>query len=343
VFEYNRIVDTNLWTDDPVARPAIPWHFVKQTIINANGTSYPYSRLGSASETAGVHGDGGARRVVIRHNTVEGTFDGVNGYHEGFDRYSMQDADVHDNLFRQLADDGLDVARGTINYRAWNNRFERTLTVLSGPAEYGPIYFFRNEAWRTGNAGVGKTLDGRVPPAAFFKYGGKSVPTARVYVLHNTLWTDQTTWDTVSGGAEFASPGAFEEAHFLRNNVIRATRYAYAATDRPGRWDEDYNDFSTSDTSRGLQLGNRSYDGRPGRTVAAYRAASGQGAHTNTRGEFVVVSDSQLAGPLDADLRPGLESHFIDAGTPLPNISDRPGIDYSGAAPDLGAHESGGL
>ncbi|HEU5316355.1 MAG TPA: hypothetical protein VFX49_09615, partial [Chloroflexota bacterium] len=339
VIERNRVVNSGLWSADQAARPSIPWTFVKQTITNADGTTYRTRRVGGLSEASGVGGQGGAQRVVIRHNTVEGTFDGVNGFHSGFDRYSMRDADVHDNLFRQLVDDGLDVARGSINYRAWNNRFEQTLTVLSGPADYGPVYFFRNTAWRTGSAGVAKTGEGEGPGSTFFKYGGSSAPTARVYVLHNTLWTDRTAPDGTNGGAEWASPGTREEAYYLRNNVLRASKHAFIATGTPGRWDEDFNDFSTSDASKGVLYNGTEYDGGPGRTVAAYRAASGQGAHTNTRAGFTVTSDVQFQGAAAGDLRLAAGSAFRDAGTPVPNLSDRPGADFAGAAPDLGAWE----
>jgi hypothetical protein len=50
--------------------------------------------------------------------------------------------------------------------------------------------------------------------------------------------------------------------------------------------------------------------------------------------------DRLLASPRDGDLTPrGGANPLVDGGTPIPNISDRPGVDYRGAAPDLGAIE----
>ena len=49
--------------------------------------------------------------------------------------------------------------------------------------------------------------------------------------------------------------------------------------------------------------------------------------------------DSWLADPAGGDLGLAAGSPFVDAGVPVPNVSDRPGVDYTGAAPDLGAVE----
>jgi hypothetical protein len=175
-----------------------------------------------------------------------------------------------------------------------------------------------------------------------FKYSGKSVPGARVYVLHNTLWTDDSgncatlPCAGVTGGAQHAGSGPNPEAFYLRNNLFRFTRYAFEAPGVP-RWDEDYNHFATTSRTRGLFYGGREYT----TNVAAYRAASGQGAHSNVIGDFVTASvlDGQLVRATAGDLRLVDGSAFVDAGVPVPNISDRAGVDFRGAAPDLGANE----
>ena len=75
---------------------------------------------------------------------LQTAFNGVvTGYNEGFDRYAGQDMDVHDNLIRHQADDALEPELAAINFRAWNNRIEHSLTVLStGPVHFGPIYLW---------------------------------------------------------------------------------------------------------------------------------------------------------------------------------------------------------
>ncbi|MBI4507094.1 MAG: hypothetical protein HY691_16300, partial [Chloroflexi bacterium] len=99
-----------------------------------------------------------------------------------------------------------------------------------------------------------------------------------------------------------------------------------------GRWDEDYNSFSTTDAGRGLRYGT-SYT----TDVRAYRAASGQGAHTNVASDFVTAP--ALQNPAAGDLSLPAGSALVDAGVPVSNLSDRAGVDYRGAAPELGARE----
>ncbi|MBI4505790.1 MAG: hypothetical protein HY691_09670 [Chloroflexi bacterium] len=331
IVQYNLFEDTSLWSDDP-GDPAIPWTFVKLAPRLADGTTYPSWRIGGDAESTAVSGRGGAMRVVVRYNTMDGLFNGVGtGENQRFDRYAGMDMDVHDNLIRRLADDALEPEWAVINFRAWRNRIEQTATVLStGPATYGPLYLFRNEAWRAGAEGVGRDGTGDVGVGAtFFKYSGRSTPPARVYVLHNTLWTDARD---VSGGAQYAGGGPATEMLYLRNNIIHASRYAFSAPTGSGRWDEDYNAFSTTDRIRGLEYGRRYTT-----DVPAYRGASGQGAHTNLSGDF--VTPPVLADPAAGDLRLPRGSPLVDAGVPVPNVSDRPDIDYRGAAPDLGASE----
>jgi hypothetical protein len=330
VVQDNIIQDSTLWSVDP-ANPAIPWNFIKSNLQNADGSAYPTSKVGGYAESAGIGGRGSAKRVVVRRNLIEGTFNGVGtGYNAGFDRYSGQDMDVYDNLMRHIPDDALEPELAAINFRAWNNRFEETLTVLSvGPVHYGPVYLFRNSAWRTGVDGVGRDGQLKGPAATMIKYSGESSPTARVFVLHNTFWTDRRA----DGGSQFASLGPAPEALYLRNNLIRAARYAFEAPTADGTWDEDYNYFLTTDTSRGLSLGPAIYRAN----VQAYRDATGNGAHTNEERGF--VGDLPLMNAAEGDLRAVPSSPLVDAGVPVPNLSDRAGIDYQGAAPDIGVEE----
>ncbi|MCC6176377.1 MAG: hypothetical protein IT305_13810 [Chloroflexi bacterium] len=335
VVEFNRIVDSNLWTDDRESRPAIPWIFIKDKIRNANGSHYGTSDIGAVSASSALSGSGTARRVVFRRNTIEGTFNAVgDGSNSSYDRYAAQDMDVHDNLIRHIPDDALEPEGTVINFRAWNNRIEQASTFLStGPVNFGPIYLVRNDVWRIGNAGAGadntgaRGLGGRI-----FKYSGTSRPTARVFVLHNTIWTDQIDPNGIDGGGQSASSGPDTEAFYFRNNILRASKEIFEAPTGPGRWNEDYNHFSTGDPARGLK-----YGARYRTEVDEYRAASGQGAHTNVASDF--ITPPTLVNPTAGDMSLPPGSPLIDAGMQVPNISDRPGVDFSGAAPDLGARE----
>jgi hypothetical protein len=153
-------------------------------------------------------------------------------------------------------------------------------------------------------------------------------------VLHNTLWADPSlSASIVSGLADYgAGSGGWAEAFYLRNNIIHTTRYG-AAVAVANMWDEDYNHFSTTDRARGLQFVGTNYT----TNVSAYRTASKQGAHTNVSSDFITAP--LVSNALAGDLALPMGSPLIDAGVVVPNISDRAGVDYTGAAPDLGATE----
>jgi hypothetical protein len=333
--ERNRFVDTGLWSVDP-ANPAIPWNFIK-TALRLNGAATDWSRVGAEAETTAIGARGGAKRTVVRYNTIDGFFNGVGVYNEGFDRYAQQDADVYNNLVQHISDDSFEPEQQAINWRVWNNRLEEVSTALStGPVAYGPVYFFRNEVWRLGSRGVG--ADGRGDKGVgvvAFKFSGQSKPAARVYVINNTFWTDQPGAD---GGNQYAGGGANSERFYLRNNIFRMTRYAFAppvnGAKGNDRWDEDYDFFFTSDPARGINYGSNRLD------LAAYRTASGQGSNANRAdpsGAF--RTEPALTDAPNGNLTIAAGSPLIDAGVVVPNIADRPGIDYQGNAPDLGAKE----
>jgi hypothetical protein len=316
LIERNLILDSALWSLNQPADATIPWCFVKCEVINADGSTYA-SRVGEGNETTGVWSRGGAQQVVVRRNTIDGPFNGIGAFNADFDRYATQDQDVHDNLLRHVSDDAFEPEQVAINWRLWNNRVEHSAVVLStGPVAYGPLYVIRNQAWRIGKDGVGRKNDGEVGVAAtFFKYSGASTPPARVFVLHNTLWTDSTfataadPQQGVDGSGQYAGAGPSAELFYLRNNVMRATRYAL----QPAGWDEASNTFSTSDPNGG-------FPGPSGQWTAAQ-------------------VDGWLADPPAGDLGLDPGSPLVDGGVPVPNVSDRPGTDYTGARPDLGATE----
>jgi hypothetical protein len=278
---------------------------------------------------------------VVRHNLIDGPFNGVMAsYSDGWnDRYTAQDMDVYENVIRHIPDDSIETDGHTINMRAWQNRIEDASVIMSiAPLEYGPVFLFRNEAWRVGTQGVpfdasGHTTYGNNGPSPMFKYSGVSTPHGRAYILHNTFWTDPSvTSADVSGGARYGSSGTSNESVYLRNNIIHTTRQVFDVASA-AMWNEDYNSLTTSDTTRGLRYLAKAYT----TDMAGYRAASHQGAHTNVGANF--VTSPGLSNPVAGDLTLPSGSPLIDAGVAVPNISDRAGVDFRGAAPDLGAVE----
>jgi hypothetical protein len=330
VVEHNRFEDANLWAfPQPADGSLIPWSFIKGSITSANGSGYGANRLGEKSESEAIYLSGGAKRMVVRFNTIQGPFNGITGYNVGFDRYASQDTDVHDNLVRQIADDCFEPETYAINWRIWNNRCEDTFTVLSTcPVAFGPVYVFRNVGWRTGSRGVGllRGESGANFVAVGFKYSAGANPPSRVWVVNNTFWSDDVQ---ASGGDQYAGGSGGGERFWVRNNIFRMGRYAFAAPPAP-RWDEDHDHFYTTDPSRGIN-----YNSANQGTIAAYRAASGQGQHSNRAGD-VRAHDPALVDPAAGNLDLPGGSPLVDAGVPVPNIADG----FTGAAPDLGAAET---
>ncbi|MBI4506969.1 MAG: hypothetical protein HY691_15675, partial [Chloroflexi bacterium] len=352
VVERNRFQDFNLRAQ-PGQSPTgiVPWDFVKYTISDVWGSIYKPAGeyIVGSSETSAFGGQGGAREVVFRRNVVDGPFNGVSTWHNGnYDRYSMADLDVHDNLFKNIADDVWENEPNGINARIWNNRVEHSLVFVSiARSEWGPVYIWRNTTWQIGDQEVGITNDGKrgVAALAFKVHGGHTV-VPKVYVAHNTFWSNQPgskAWQITNGGVTNIP------YWFLRNNIVRsAQRTTEWDTILGARWDEDYDHFAISNT--GDAYAGHKYGGTVYRTVtdvAGYRAVSGGAQRTNRYAgqdraftDYAAV-DGLLSGPTAGSLGLAAGSAFIDAGVPVPNISDRTGVDYQGTAPDLGAAESG--
>ncbi|MDP9353435.1 MAG: hypothetical protein M3P51_18095, partial [Chloroflexota bacterium] len=334
--QYNLLRDIGTWSTDPSYR-AIPWNFIKGNMKIGEQTT-GWNRVGAHAETFAIFGRGGARRMVVRRNTIEGYFNGLGGYNEGYDRYSQQDTDVHGNVIRKIADDAFEPEQQAINWRIWGNRIERaSVAVSTGPVRYGPIYFFRNEAWKLGREGVGADNSGSKGVGVVgFKYSGSSSVTPRIYVIHNTFWTNASE---AGGGAQWAGGGSSPDRFWLRNNIFRMTRYAFEAPSNgsANHWNENYNHFATTDTERGISYAGTRYT----TNVSAYRSSSGQGSRTNIRGSFISpgVVDTALAAPLTGSLGLKDGAVFVNSGTPVANISDQ-ASQYAGIAPDLGARES---
>jgi hypothetical protein len=251
--------------------------------------------------------------------------------------------DVHDNVVREIADDPFEPARAA-GWRIWGNRIERTKTVLStgSPTANGALYFFRNVVWRTGTAGLARDYDGG--PAGgqngmVFKYDGLAAPgtQARIYVLHNTVWTDRPeTYTAANAGGGGTRPPGF----YLRDNIFRVGDRAFDYYANPqGAYDEAANQFTTANPARGMRRAAPTKQDSP--TFDAYRADSGQGAGSNAAIGLhdVALLDAQFLDAPSGDLRLRDGSLLRRIGLPVPNLSD-PTPDRQAAdapAPNLGA------
>jgi hypothetical protein len=268
---------------------------------------WPWSATkGHEEEIQGVSIRGG-RGHVVRYNTVDGTFDGIDTTNEFGDENSGADCDLHHNVVHGVTDDGIEPeAMAAINVRIWRNRVDDCFGGMSiAPITEGPIYILYNLLTDFRRHG--------------FKFSHET--DGHQWICHNTVQTDAANQPAV-----FPS-GRYSNVHF-RNNILVGTA-SPAVDDDPGE-SATGNDFdgdvlwSTTPTFfrwRGVNY----------TSIATLRAATG----FEMSGR---AANPQFTSSSADDYRLLPTSPAIDAGLVLAGIND--GL-YVGAAPDAGALEFG--
>jgi hypothetical protein len=352
--------------------PVAPWGWVKQfCFLTARGiaylptslqtvqsggpnngkTFYNRTRQGGRMEGTGMLNTG-SRRTVFRHNIVDGLFNGFGAEVTGGttqyteDMFSNAESDCHDNIFRNLPDDAWEPAHACPNVKFWDNRVEYAISGMStgGPTAWGPLYMFRNTFWRVScSTGFGmqpmedgaNSLRRGDQNAYWFKYDGAANaqrPQARIYVVHNTFWSDDPR---AHGGEPAAGAGSLGQKFYKRNNIIRVyIDFMDFFGPARGGYDEDYNAMAAELATARLRRNpsNASEATVIYATLAAYQAGTGMGTNSNTTLTDlfdVVTLDAQLTDPTAGDLTLAIASDFIGIGVNTP-------LAPSGAV-DLGA------
>jgi hypothetical protein len=369
VIRHNRIRDTNLW-DEFENQPnlnLVSWNAIKGSIRMADGTitktggGPTYAKPCANSETQGVYVTSGARAAIIQYNDFEGVFNGVGIPGAGANsatRTFGANTDILDNRFYGIPDDAFEPEGSAINIRIRGNDVRKCLAGLSvAPIHYGPIYLFRNMFWEIGSRGIGPGVFGpSAPSGKGIKHSNDSRPGARIYIIHNSFDIDQTDPNLLMFAGDSGGGSTRHERFWLKNNIITCTNYVIDGQDY-NNYVEDYNFLCTSRADAGIRMVTEGadpdtkfdYDNTgAGKDFAAYRAATGQGTNSNL---VLGVTKQINAADWLADVRAMWEDRdagvltlvigapAINRGTPIPNISDRAGIDYLGSAPDLGAFE----
>jgi hypothetical protein len=257
-------------------------------------------------EITGISNRGG-RGHVIRRNTVEGMFNGIDARDGDFDENVAADCDIHDNLITRIGDDALeiDVVSG-INVRVWNNRLDDVYVGFSiAPIVQGPTYVLYNTVSTLRRSG--------------FKFSLSS--TGEAWICHNTIVCTQAQTSAVHPS------GPYWNMRF-RNNVLtgidRAPVNDDAGESQSGNdFDHDllYPSAGTLFRWKGVNYG----------SLSALRSATGFEVNGRSGNPMFV---NAAAG--DFTLAAG--SPAVDGGVRLPGINDA----FSGVAPDIGAHERGG-
>jgi hypothetical protein len=258
--------------------------------------------------------------LVIRRNRFRGFFDGlcVCPFNHGpFNTLGRtNETDVYENDVSNCRDDGIETDGQCANVRIWSNRFRECYQGISlSPVLTGPVYCIRNVAW------------GRVNHR-LFKIGWNGHRGA-MYLFHNTSHT--------ATGLMAAGKTVTWDLLFARNNAWHslggATAWGFALNvdaDLPGHpVDLDYDNFA-----RQWAVDNGSdvlgvWQGEPASLRVVQEKARQYLHGRNAFPGFVNAETGDFA------LRP--DSPLVDAGIHVPGIND----DFAGAAPDIGAVESG--
>ena len=259
----------------------------------------------SLFNTAGNH--------VIRYNECYSDLehmynDVIGGGSNGSFRGSPgHDSDIYGNLVSHCWDDGLEVEGGNRNTRVWGNYIAQSAMMIGNAAtSIGPLYIWCNvcarSQWKPDYHG-----------GYFLKMGfagGEHWMTGHQYIFHNTLFRSDDWLPTGGLGGN-----RIVKHTVSRNNIlhVRSPR-GRSASEAKQNVDNDF-DY---DLYNGLVPKDQEKHGVRGEPV--YDTAAGFDPATRT-GRFQLAPASPGAG----------------VGQPIPNFSDG----YTGAAPDIGAHQRG--
>lgn len=222
--------------------------------------------------------------------------------------------DFYNNDLSWAQDDTVEADYGCHNIRVYRNRCYNTHTALSVQPSYGgPIYLIRNEAY-----GV-----------SVIAYKLHNYCTG-IVAFHNT---------TCTAGNGFSSFDRWQNGHFRNNLILGGTGSAISTGSITPYTTLDYNGYRRNNPDQFI----RWFDGETRHTfsnLAEFAETMGyerHGIEVDYDG-FVQAEPPQrgeTAEPHQWDLRLRPESPAVGAALRLPNIND----DFTGDAPDLGAHE----
>lgn len=258
----------------------------------------------------------GSTNNVFRYNEITSSpaalFNDSMGNLDNFstEGFPQADSDVYGNLITYTADDGLEMEGADMNVRVYGNFIDHTFTgVASASVSVGPLYVFRNVTAHSDN----DPRDPAVNGVGQFAKVDDSKPDAsggRRYVLNNTL-LQPSDGAGIRGGIQ-ATGGSNKTIlnTVSRNNLWNAPNQPYVYTYGTGL---DF-DYDLSWIVPNKPVGPHHVTGTP-------VFAAGGGDDAGSSGLYALDPTS-----------PG-----FDAGAVLPGFTDG----FTGAAPDIGAMESG--
>ena len=306
-----------------------PW--LERTVIQRNRIHHPRYGANSWSDghpmgpNAVYFLDCGGNHV-FRHNEIYSDwsryFMDAYGGAENFSTKGMPnaDSDIYGNRIQHVWDDGIEAEGANRNVRIWGNYFDRVgAAIASTSTSVGPLYIFRNVSNRQRTYSMSSLdADNRM---YMMKSGSASgFGDGRRYVFHNTMLQADPLAGSLypqGGGEGLSAPGSSQP---LTNTVSRNNVWHI--------WKSWWNSVATQGGS-GNDLDFDLFNGN----IAAYAGAEANGilgvpvyapghGWVNEAGGFYQLDPSSLG---------------YERGVRVPNFND----DFLGAAPDMGAHETG--
>jgi hypothetical protein len=300
-----------------------PW--LERLIVQHNRLHHP--RYGANSWDFGAPRGPHAIRLehcggnhVIRYNAI---YSSENHYFRDGIGGASADSDIYGNHISHAWNDAIAAAGDNRNLRIWGNYTDQTASaVATAPTHLGPVYVFRNVMNRS------RLLSRRAPDEdfdagrAFAKSGSVwSFGGGRRYVFHNTLLQAPPPAGSIyESGAGFALGGTaiLPLVNTVSRNNIYQIRKPWLAAIHEGPGAESANDLD--------------YDLVNGK-VFAYPAAEMNGI----AGSPVYAAGHGWSSEALGRYQLAPSSPGYDGGERLPNFNDG----FTGAAPDIGAHEAG--
>jgi hypothetical protein len=143
-------------------------------------------------------------------------------------------------------------------------------------------------------------------------------------------------------GQGFQPPAIWQNGHFRNNLFMSGARYAVESGSPTAYSTMDYNAYRRNDPDQFLKWTN--HQGKVGRypSLAEYYQATGLEEH-GVLADYDIFTNAgppekgKTYSPRDYDLQLKPNANVIDAGIPLPQITNG----FTGKAPDLGCYERG--
>jgi hypothetical protein len=305
-----------------------PW--LERTIIQRNKIHHP--RYGSNSWSDGhpygpnatLFKNCGGNHVFRFNEAYSSTgryFMDVYGGGTNFSMFGMptSDSDIYGNVLMHAWDDAIEAEGANMNVRIWGNYMDQTATgVATTSTSRGPVYIFRNVQNRSRNKSM-STLDGDSRLYTYKSGSASGYEGGRRYVFHNTSLQAAPPAGSsypLGAGSSLAGPG---NGQMLKDTVSRNNIFHIWKS----HWNAIYNVESGNDLDYDMTNGGiQAYSGaEPNRVIGTPIYAAGHGWQSEAGGNYQLAPNS-----------PG-----YDKGVRIPNFNDG----FTGAAPDMGAHEAG--